>query len=138
MHEHDLIQCVFVYGTLKRGQCRERCWPRRPLEIESAWTLGRLFDLGPYPALVEGADRTLGELWRLAAADLRETLSALDRIEGYRGQPGDLYQRVVADCTTEAGDVVRAFTYRYSRPLPACAVPILPDTNGFCVWTGGM
>jgi gamma-glutamylcyclotransferase (GGCT)/AIG2-like uncharacterized protein YtfP len=72
------VDCVFVYGTLKRGQVRERSWPRQPLAVEPAWTLGRLFDLGPYPGLLAGTDRVLGELWRFAAEDLPETLRVLD------------------------------------------------------------
>lgn len=132
---HDTsVDCVFVYGTLKRGQCRQQCWPRQPLGIEPAWTLGRLYDVGPYPGLVEGTDRVLGELWRFAAADLPQTLRVLDGIEGYRDQPGDLYVRVVVECTAEAGHRVGAYTYRYARPLPAAARPVLPDERGFCVW----
>ncbi len=130
------IGCIFVYGTLKRGQCRERSWPRQPLSVEPAWTLGRLYDLGPYPALVAGDDRVRGELWRFAAEDLPETLRVLDGIEGFRNQPGDLYRRVVAECMTKAGQVANAFTYRYARPLPASVRTIPPHVSGYCAWNG--
>src|SRR5438093_3247250 len=44
---------VFVYGTLKRGEERARCWPRSPERVVPATTQGRLYDLGTYPALVQ-------------------------------------------------------------------------------------
>lgn len=47
----DLITDLFVYGTLKRGQCRETMWPRPPVSVRPAFIRGRLYDLGPYPAI---------------------------------------------------------------------------------------
>jgi gamma-glutamylcyclotransferase (GGCT)/AIG2-like uncharacterized protein YtfP len=130
------ISAVFVYGTLKRGQCRQWCWPRRPLAIERAWTPGRLVDLGPYPALVEGSDRVLGELWQFAPEDMPATLRALDDVEGFRGGAGDLYVRVRVECTTESGKVVRAYAYRYARALSAEAQPVIADARGMVEWRG--
>jgi gamma-glutamylcyclotransferase (GGCT)/AIG2-like uncharacterized protein YtfP len=129
-----LVAQVFVYGTLKRGECRERSWLRRPLAVEAAWTLGRLYDLGPYPALVEGTDRVLGELWRFVPEDMDETLRVLDGIEGFDDQPHDFYRREVVECTTEAGIVVSAFTYVYARPLPDGARLLTANASGFSVW----
>ena len=125
---------VFVYGTLKRGQLRQHSWPRKPRQIEPAWTFGRLYDLGPYPALVEGTDRVLGELWQFAPEDLLETLRVLDDIEGFHGLPDDLYSRVEIECTTAAGECVRALAYRFARPLPPKARLITAVTNGICQW----
>jgi gamma-glutamylcyclotransferase (GGCT)/AIG2-like uncharacterized protein YtfP len=58
----DQLSGVFVYGTLQRGGVRERCWPRKPIYVEVARVRGALYDLGPYPALVEGSDFVAGEL----------------------------------------------------------------------------
>ena len=134
MHENDPATSVFVYGTLKRRQVRERAWPRIPRRIEPAWTLGRLFDLGPYPALIAGGDRVLGELWHFTLEDLPETLHILDAIEGFRNEPGDLYRRVVIECATESGVAARAYTYHYARPLPASARLVPANPSGFAVW----
>lgn len=134
MSANQTPHAVFVYGTLKRGQCRERSWPRMPMGVEAAWTLGRLYDLDPYPALVEGSDRVLGELWRFAQEDMPETLRVLDEIEGYLSAPGDLYRREVVACTTEGGIVASAFTYFYARPLPADARLVTSNPSGFLVW----
>ena len=126
---------IFVYGTLKRGQCRERCWPRPPLRIEPATVRGALYDLGPYPALVEGNDCIAGELWHLSPSDMHASLLELDRVEGFRSRASDLYQRVTITCQT-ASVAVAAWTYRFARteqlkPLQR----ILPNPeSGQCRW----
>src|SRR5262245_29758041 len=109
------IQAVFVYGTLKRGEVRAAMWPKAPLAVEVAEVRGMLFDLGRYPALVAGDERVGGELWHFAAEDLPTTLEELDRIEGYRRMPDDLYRREASECHT-ASRRHRAWTYRYARP----------------------
>ncbi|MFN3191186.1 MAG: gamma-glutamylcyclotransferase [Aureliella sp.] len=72
----------FVYGTLKTGQVRENNWPVKPLRVECAWTLGRLYDTGPYPALLQGQDRVAGQLWSFDPAALAQVVQRLDEIEG--------------------------------------------------------
>ena len=112
---------IFVYGTLKRGQCRERCWPVRPLSVEDAEVVGLLFDLGPFPALSHGRGRVAGELWRFDAADMAVVLAVLDQIEGYRNAPGDLYrrERVAVRCGVE---LESAWTYLFADTPPAHAL----------------
>ncbi|MGV3486875.1 MAG: gamma-glutamylcyclotransferase family protein [Planctomycetaceae bacterium] len=102
----SMITDIFVYGTLKRGECRESMWPRRPLQIRPAYVRGQLYDIGPYPALLvdeqdgqsadEDLDWVAGELWSFERSDMDETLLALDEIEqtnqrGYR----NLYDQVL-------------------------------------------
>ena len=110
------LQFVFVYGTLKTGQLRERSWPRSPVSIELGWTLGALYDTGPYPALVEGQDAVAGEVWSFEEADLAETLEVLDRIEG-TNQPGEenYYNRDRATVFLQEGGQHEAFLYRFAR-----------------------
>lgn len=107
---------VFVYGTLRRGECRAIFWPYSPVSVEPAFVRGRLYDLGPYPALVPGEDLVRGELWRLSPEHTAETLAVLDEVEGYSVSPGDLYQRVVVECRTESGESYQANVYYYARP----------------------
>jgi gamma-glutamylcyclotransferase (GGCT)/AIG2-like uncharacterized protein YtfP len=125
---------VFVYGTLKRGEVRERCWPRLPIAVEPATVCGSLYDLGPYPALVAGNDTVVGELWHLAPGDMQSTLAALDRVEGFAGSDDDLYRRVIVECQTDKGRML-AWTYHLaSAARLGSAKRVLPTDRGLCVW----
>jgi gamma-glutamylcyclotransferase (GGCT)/AIG2-like uncharacterized protein YtfP len=127
--------CVFVYGTLKRGEARERFWPRPPLAVETATVRGTLYDLGAFPALTVGDGLVEGELWHLAARDLAETLAALDRIEGHSGTINDLYRREIIRCTASVG-AIAAWTYRYARlDRLKPSQRIGPDSRGLCRWS---
>jgi gamma-glutamylcyclotransferase (GGCT)/AIG2-like uncharacterized protein YtfP len=136
---------IFVYGTLQRGQVRERSWPRLALRVEPATVRGWLFDLGPYPALVippaggEKCDTIAGELWHLAADDLEITLTTLDRVEGYQGKRNDLYRRIeiLAELHDRQGSVrqVPAWTYEFARAIAADDLRrILPQDERSCRW----
>ena len=129
------VLSVFVYGTLQRGHRRVSCWPSIPVRVEPATTRGALYDVGPYPALVLGDDRIAGELWTLAPDDVRQTLTALDRVEGCRFRDDDLYRRHVVICTTESMTQTRAYTYlwRNGDSLPRAA-RIRPGADGLCRW----
>lgn len=126
---------IFVYGTLKRGEERERMWPRPAIKVEQATTAGCLFDLGPYPALVEGAETIEGELWYVAVEDLDETLAALDEIECFGNDGVDLYVRRIVPCLTGNGETQRAYTYFFANPAELMdAQAIVPDRDGKCRW----
>lgn len=125
------LEHVFVYGTLKRGQCREDCWPTTPVSVEVAWTRGRLFDLGPYPGLLVGSDRVLGELWSFKADDMPAVLEVLDRVEG-TNQAGESneYDRVLVAVTRGSHAEVLASTYRYADSSVAQRLePVRPSTR---------
>lgn len=107
----------FVYGTLKRGECREAAWPAPPLRIETGYVRGALYDLGPYPALTAGTDWVRGETWWFDPADASAVRATLDKIEVY-DQPGepDLYLRRTIDVVASPGGPlsVVAETYVYA------------------------
>ncbi len=129
------ITVLFVYGTLQRGQCRERCWPHAPLRVERAVIHGRLHDLGPYPALVEGDDVVGGEAWHLAPEHVECTLAVLDDVEDTAVGEAGLYARRVVQCRTEAGGTLSAYAYYYSRPQDIAAQPrVSPGDDGVCRW----
>ena len=75
------MQIVFVYGTLKRGFCRESALSAQKF-LGTARTAPayRLFDLGSYPGLVPSNDGASidGELYEVDELCLAE----LDDIEG--------------------------------------------------------
>src|SRR5438874_1983805 len=102
---------LFAYGTLT---------PDGPeAEALGGWSAdsvrGRLFDLGPYPGLVDLGDPAGG--WVDGFVRPVEESELLDRLDPYEGVSEGLYRRSVA--VTRAGRV--AWVYVYARPLPAVA-----------------
>lgn len=105
------VTLLFAYGTLG------------PTNLEAAtrdgWVddavRGRLFDVGPYPALVElnGRDARWVEGFVRAVSE-RELL---ERLDPYEAVDQGLYERVVA--TTRKGR--RVWVYIYARALPSDA-----------------
>ncbi|MEX2186090.1 MAG: gamma-glutamylcyclotransferase family protein [Pirellulales bacterium] len=136
--QHDAVAAVFVYGTLKRGECRQRCWPRVPIAVEPAVIRGRLYDLGPYPALGPGDDRVRGELWCFDVDAMPETLRVLDEVEGAT-QLGDFYyRRIILTCECDDGQRREAFAYEFADLDRLKDKPIVPpDASGECCWNGG-
>ncbi|MFO0819092.1 MAG: gamma-glutamylcyclotransferase family protein [Pirellulales bacterium] len=132
----SMIDAIFVYGTLKRGQVRERCWPRAPVRVVAAVMRGELHDLGPYPALIPGDDRVLGELWFLRAEDVAESLRVLDEVECYGIDDVDLYVRRVVECEElESSERHSAFVYHLANENDARAHPrVPPRADGLVEW----
>ncbi len=135
---HNSPAAVFVYGTLKQGECRARFWPREPIAVESAVIRGRLYDLGPYPALVPGDDQVRGELWHFDVEDMPATLRVLDEIEGATQLGNAYYRRIVVECRGDDGQSYEAFAYEFAQPDRLEDKPIVtPDADGECRWIGG-
>lgn len=129
------LQHIFVYGTLKRGQCRESAWPRPPVLVQPARVSGELYDLGAYPAMLSGSDWVVGEVWSFEYEDVEPTLRVLDEIEDYRRQPDDLYRRVEIACWLGSGAQLRALTYIYAQPQHLSKqLRVTPDAGGNSVW----
>jgi len=132
----NLITDFFVYGTLKRGECRDKMWPRKSLSIREVFVRATLYDIGPYPAIrveegdapdeSEALDWVKGELWSFDRVEVPATLLVLDEIEG-TNQKGssNLYDhilvRVFDQMNSRASGVALAYQYsslhglRYSR-----------------------
>ena len=139
--EIDMNSSVFVYGTLKRGQCRGAMWPVKPLKVSEVYTYGTLFSRQDYPAMVGGMDRVAGERWDFNPDQMPRVLEVLDRIEGANqsGQP-DLYRRVLVmtwglrdegNGLLETGESRIAFTYHYAtEPANDGFIRILPNDFG--------
>lgn len=107
---------LFAYGTLAP--------PDPSTAGRDGWlpdaVRGRLYDLGPYPALVEVDDPEAG--WvegYVRPVDAATLAGMLDR---YEGVAEGLYRRVAV--TTRAGR--SAWVYVYARPLPPSARGPLP------------
>jgi len=82
LFEMDFAQGIFVYGTFMPGQSR---WPAIEPLVRSAagtWAVwGRLYDVGPFPALrFEGKGQVSGAV--LTARPLLPVLQRMDACEG--------------------------------------------------------
>lgn len=114
-----IITAVFVYGTLKRGQCRESRWPVPPHAIHAAWTQGCLFDRSDYPAMTPGTQRVRGEVWQFTAEQMERVLEVLDEIEVVP----ELYVRAAVEVFDGDNQPLgTAWTYHYATD---------PTTDGF-------
>jgi gamma-glutamylcyclotransferase (GGCT)/AIG2-like uncharacterized protein YtfP len=131
----DSCNSVFAYGTLQRGEVRGEMWPRPPRSVQPATVRGRLHDLGPYPALVQGNDLIRGELWTFESGDMPDTLATLDAIEGHENLGSDLFCRRTIACRTQDGLTRMAYVYFYAQPGRIAHRPIVrPDAHGYCQW----
>jgi gamma-glutamylcyclotransferase (GGCT)/AIG2-like uncharacterized protein YtfP len=126
------IIAVFVYGTLKRGQCRETCWPLTPSSIVSAWTRGTLFGRSDYPAMTPGTDRVSGELWTFSSDGIARVLAVLDEVE----EAPDLYQRVAVPVfDMDQRTLGIAWTYLYAtEPTTDGFTPLKPCPSDWVRW----
>ncbi len=92
---------LFVYGTLKRGDCRHGILAGQIFQGEARTAPRyRLYNVGSYPALVESTDGLAieGELWRIDDA----CLARLDEVEGVAE---GLYERRAIQLAAPAGDI---------------------------------
>ncbi len=102
---------LFAYGTLV---------PHDPTSLNrGGWcpdaVRGRLYDLGPYPGLVDLEDP--GSPWVEGYVRMVSDAELINRLDPYEGVDEGLYRR---DMTiTRAGRL--AWVYTYARPLPATA-----------------
>jgi gamma-glutamylcyclotransferase (GGCT)/AIG2-like uncharacterized protein YtfP len=126
---------LFVYGTLMRGQCREKCWPYPPLRVDPAMIRATLYDLGAYPAIADGTGLVRGEVWELRPEHMTETLRVLDRVEGFAQRDDDLFVRRVVDCKLDDGRELQAWTYYYARLAELSEKDRIPSgPNGWSSW----
>ena len=104
---------LFVYGTLRRGAPMHGLLERDVEWVCAARIRGRLYDLGPFPALTDGRrnEYVQGELYRIATRDPGRLLDALDRYEGRA------FSRVVRKIEPELGEALEAYVYLFAGSL---------------------
>ena len=108
------------------------------MQIQNAFVLGALYDLGDYPALLPGDDRVAGEIWSFPAFHAEHTLEVLDEIEDYRERPDDLYRRKqVTAWLLENEQPLEVLTYFYCPPQQIdTRQRVLPSDGNLCTWRG--
>ncbi len=113
------MQLLFAYGTLAPETsevARDEGWAADAVR-------GRLYDLGPYPALVDHDDQQAD--WvegYVRPVSLDQLSGSLDSYEGVRD---GLYRRV--ETTTREGR--RVWVYVYAGSVPPSAIGPLPRWN---------
>lgn len=99
---------LFAYGTLMPAdRDAAECGGWRPDAVR-----GRLFDLGPYPALVDLDDPESG--WVEGFVRPVDPQELESRLDPWEGVAEGLYRRV----ETRTRAYCRAWVYVYNRPLP--------------------
>ena len=117
---HADTTLVFVYGTLRRGGCRNRVLADQELIGEAETTDDyALFDLGSYPGLIHlpaDGDAIPGDIYRVDADCLR-TLDAIEAVD-----EGLYHRDIVALQSPYDSDPVEVWLY--AMPLPPDAARI--------------
>ena len=115
-----MTDLLFAYGTLSPADpdsAAEGDW-------EPDMVRGRLFDLGPYPALVDLDDPSAG--WVAGYVRIVESDLFSSRLDAYEGVSEGLYRR--ESTTTRAGR--QAWVYVYARPVPSNARRLIDRWDG--------
>jgi len=134
MAEPEEIIAFFAYGTLKRRESREKCWPCRPIAVIRATTPGALWQIADYPGMkIDDNSRVAGEVWLFRTEQQQLILSVLDEVEGYP----ELFDRTSVICETLDGQELAATVYLYNGPIKDSHACVAPDENGIIHWTGG-
>ena len=116
----------FVYGTLKRGQSNYHLIAGAVCDAAIATVRGRLYDVGPFPALADGDECVYGEVLTIDPDVLPRLLAILDDLEGYDpiDPDGSMYVRRLVTATDAGGRELVAHAYFYNRdPDPFVHLP---------------
>ena len=102
---------VAFYGSLLDPGLRRRLGVNEALRpLRRCLVRGRLFDLGPYPGLVEGDGRVRGELFEVVDPAIWKTL---DDFEECGADPPLFVRR----STRLIAPVINSWVYFYTRPV---------------------
>ena len=103
---------IIVYGTLKRNNSRESVMTGK--YISDGIIFGELYDLGEYPALVDGNNEIMCEIY--FSEDLKNDLIKLDRIEGADMTP-PYYIRKITPAKYGDDKIIWGHCYFFSQDL---------------------
>ncbi len=126
---HEVLDRLFVYGTLRQGQTARSIIANQITRTVPARTTGELysFPMG-FPAFTEGDGRgpVLGEvLW---LSDLAATFGLLDAYEGQE------FVRVIKQVVIESGEMW-AWIYTLADPGAVQLATRIPDGDWVRYWT---
>ncbi|MGN6107946.1 MAG: gamma-glutamylcyclotransferase family protein [Kofleriaceae bacterium] len=125
---HEVLDRLFVYGTLRQGQTARSLVANSIARCERASTTGRIFafPMG-YPGYIEGPGTVLGEvIW---ITDLAATLGLLDAYEGSD------FARVLHQVTMDSGEALWTWIYALSDPSTIKHGTLIEDGDWVRYWT---
>lgn len=107
---HEILDRLFVYGTLRQGQTARSLVANQIARSERAWTDGSIyaFPMG-YPGFIEGTGRVEGEVIWLT--ELAATFGLLDAYEG-----SDFARVIRKVRLASTGEEIWAWVYALSDP----------------------
>lgn len=118
----DKKNCLFVYGTLRKGFDNNMAsyLAANAEYIGEGTVKGRIYDTGGFPALIMSdseADKVAGDVY-LICKD-KEVLKYIDHYEGYRADVTkySLFLRERCDVVIEGGLLVNAWVYVFNHPV---------------------
>ena len=89
-----MIDRVFVYGTLRKGHCREQSMDKISLGSKDENIVGKMYNIGEFPAITLEEGEVVGEIHRIKKEPV--SLESLDNIEGFYGyENSSLYYRIL-------------------------------------------
>lgn len=104
------MDAIFAYGTLMRGESRHPVLGSAgPVRIVAATAQGRMINIGPYPAVLEGDETVHGEYCEFE--DMADLLPRLDGIEGSE------YRRERVTVALDGGEEAEAWIYLWNGTL---------------------
>lgn len=112
---------VFVYGTLLTGEENHEVAAPYVRAACPGKVNGRLYNVGPYPALVLGEEGEVEGEWLTVT---EEGLKAMDELEDYvEGRRDNEYERV---WVRDARKPIEGYVYVYP-PEKAAGLPLIPS-----------
>ena len=125
---------LFVYGTLREGFHNYEAYLEPYIQEKHPARIGSVslmhIQAAGYPVILPGDGEVTGELVWLN--DFAGALPALDRLEGYNGDPrSSTYVRLVKqvhDLTTD--ETIDAYVYWFNRPIQEIRSETIPVGSG--------
>ena len=127
---HDVLDRLFVYGTLREGQTARSLIANQIQRCVKAHTSGALyaFPMG-YPGYTEGEGSTQVKGEVIWLTELAATFGLLD---AYEGQD---FARMIRQVTLETGERVWAWIYMLADPGAAKLGTLIQDGDWVRYWT---
>ncbi|TXT39406.1 MAG: hypothetical protein FD138_91 [Planctomycetota bacterium] len=115
---------LFVFGTLRRGECNHGYLAGHFDQVQPARLLG-FARIAPLMIARDANSVVDGELFWLTPANYESTLAGCDRLEELPGNSliGDDYRRIAVRVQTESNEVV---AWAYARPEVTSDADLLP------------